>query len=425
MGVINASLIRLFFLAFICSVWAIAPLGPAEAQSKKAVVKKGKAPKRGSEMRYPPGPPPPPPPEQRYPPMPPEKCVFGNSEFKDLHQQIAKPPARDNAFLMAFHHEEYGSLDCSNCKKNHLKNSLEDLKKISSTEVIRRECVIAALSRSVPEVSNHICQTDSGEPTNVGKDNNICITRGIIDYTHWGINKTFACLSAASGEKFDARFFFKKLNNESGARFFIGNNNGKGIGQLTSFGSGEMVGPPYGGAKILAAVAKSEDPNCAPFKEILSKEFQFGHKTRQCAIGVESGDWEGSDCGKYENGVARVCQLVGAGQGFGRNLLFAGTLYLMYKQDVKNLLAEQPRLLASNDVVAHLTLIRYSRFGVPGARAGASAIRGMSPTDAVKVLENNPYISETNRSMRDVLAQLDESLKEGNRSDLKGDPCVE
>src|SRR5690606_38896127 len=78
-----------------------------------------------------------------------------------------------------------------------------------------------------------------------------CITEDMVDYVHWAINKGIDCINSIAQDPVDADLTFKKILRESKFGFYISNDNGKGLGQLTSIAMVEMAKPQHAGYRYI------------------------------------------------------------------------------------------------------------------------------------------------------------------------------
>lgn len=190
-------------------------------------------------------------------------------------------------------------------------------------------CIAASLQRDGGS-NQWKCKTRTSSPKLI--EETPCLRKEEVRYIAWLTNSAIQCLNSM-GQNIKPEIVFSLINNESGFRFFVGSEGGKGILQLTTKGKEEVLPPKKKkGLKespILGAIQNASNPSCMPFKKSLSK-FN-AEETRM-----------------------NTCQLLSPGEGFANSLMLSLILYLTYrgpaaeKNIPENLLPEKSETLSKD-----------------------------------------------------------------------------
>lgn len=226
----------------------------------------------------------------------------------------------------------------------------KDVKKIIATQArvkqIKVECIEASLQREVGNVG-YACSGNTSKRFDNAGASSPCLNRETVDYLHFALNQALQCMSDGRSP-IDPRFILKKINNETAFNFYVAYNGGVGIGQLTSIPVKEIAGWKEdgemiegNGSHILEELRKSQNPSCAPFKEIVKNDL------------LQPPPRPGAP--------KNYCTWVNPGTGIARSLVYSLGYYVHVRDNIIKpaLKSRAPKLAQNTDVVNYMTLVAY------------------------------------------------------------------
>lgn len=286
----------------------------------------------------------------------------------------------------------------------------ESVTKPSAT-FIKKECVEASLQRDIDQ-KGYTCEGNTAkEFNNSAEGNTPCLNRYSVDYIHFSVNLALKCF-ATLRDPIDARFLLKKINTETGFNFFLGSSGGVGMGQLTRWPVKEIAGQKKleGNARqIFEDLAKSEDPACKPFKQVVEADLKTPPPIPP---------------------INHVCKYVSTNDGLARNLAY-GLGYFIYNRDevIKPFLRQKnisKDLVRSKELVNYATLLSYGPDGPEGAKAFMDSNRFKKGTvdQGIRALKSADYVNTANERYKSQLLPFFKPGEEPSNEDLKGSSCV-
>lgn len=299
-------------------------------------------------------------------------------------------------------------------------DGISSLTKEAAPKVIKKECIEASLQREVVN-TGYICYDQKATPFQSSGSNTPCLNQQSVDYLHFALNKAVSCLSRTN-DPIDPRFILKKINNETAFNFFLAYSQGVGIGQLTSYPVRELAGwyqkgkfNPGNARYILEDLAKNEDPECNPFKQIAEKDLVNNPLKPQ-----------GKRTATMNRGA--YCNFVSPGAGLTRSLVYSLGYYVYLRdQIVKPAVAQRsPGLVREKELINNLTLIAYGPGGTVEMKALIAQHRlGKNSAAAVnaKLKTSSTYLKATEAKMRELLKIADPTAPI-NDAALRGDKCL-
>jgi hypothetical protein len=288
---------------------------------------------------------------------------------------------------------------------------------------IKKECVKASLNRNSGGIG-YTCGTGKPVEFTNREASSACLSNRVVDYITWATNEAIQCMSPP-GAPIDPRVVLKKFNSESGFNYFLAQDIGKGIGQLVEdpvldmggwYGKNRKTGKTEwndgNGKPILRAIAASENPACAPFKEIIQDELDQSPPPLP---------------GSKKN----YCSWISTGEGFGRSLVYSiGYFLLARDRYVKPALKKAaPKLAENPEVLNYFTLVAYGPKGQSEAKAMIDDLRISNKTTPAKAKEmirkNSNYVDKFESRMGELQNNLGKTDDEITPEDQRGDTCVQ
>ena len=286
---------------------------------------------------------------------------------------------------------------------------------------IKKECIEASLQR---EIKGEGFSCLDGKPQAFANSSNTpCLNQKMVDYIHFALNEGINCISSVRGAPLDSRFIFKKINTETAFNFFLANLGGKGLGQLTGTLVDDVAGvmkngklAPGRGSYILKGIANSDNPACAPFKNIAAQDT----KKAPPAPGT----------------AANYCSWLSPGDGLARNIMYAlGYYAFTYDKVITPFVKKNAPALAKNpDALNYLTLVAYGPLGTAEAFALVRTKRlknEPNPANAIpKIIQGSSYLQDAEDRMNEMLNKRDGIFSSQGRPDYpaiekKGATCVQ
>lgn len=278
---------------------------------------------------------------------------------------------------------------------------------------IDRKCLDASIKRDIAG-DGYQC-TAKGKIKFKNSPNSPCYTPHVADFVQFTLNEGIECLSQGR-EPIDARIILKKLNLETGFNFYMANDGGKGIGQLTDPPIKDLSGWTENGKfrkgdaqHILKGIAESKSPYCKSFKSMAEEDLKSP--------------------APLPGNPANYCHWVNPGNGVARNIMYALGYFIHLRDDLigPHLKAKGPQFAKDPDVLNYFTMIGYGPKGQRYAKALMDTFRLKSvkqSSDEVKkkILAHSAYVSSAEKKMSELLDKL--NIKSPTKDDKKGDLCV-
>lgn len=279
---------------------------------------------------------------------------------------------------------------------------------------IRKDCIEASLQRS-PGNRGYSCYSKKKGSFDNSGSTTPCLNQKTVDLVHFAMNEAISCMSSGRNP-IDARFIFKKINNETAFNFYVAYGGGKGIGQLTSDAVNEIAGWNEGGKfmqgnafYILEDLMKSDNPACAPFKEILKDDLKSPPPSP----------------GNARNN----CTWVAPGAGLARNLIYGLGYYIHMRDQVIRpyLQRKAPKLAQNRETLSYLTLVAYGPGGMREAKSLIDRLRLSNSSIASdvknKIVSKNTYVRNTESKMKEFVQIY--QPEDATPADFRGDTCME
>lgn len=277
---------------------------------------------------------------------------------------------------------------------------------------IKKQCVIAGLRREVDKQA-YVCGK-LRQPQSV-QDDIPCVDDYVADYIRFGLNEGIRCVSDTIG-RLDTEFIIKKINNESGFIYFMGDGNGVGLGQLTSYPIKDLLGYvdknknyQNGNARsIIQSIVDSKSPHCSVFKPLIKGDLER-------KVNPDPSDKK------------NICKWVDSGEGLSRNLIYslAYYAYLKYKV-IPSLFDSGHKALENRKIMNYLTLIAYGPEGLKYAKVLAQKMnrKGINTREMERILlKGSRYLADTESKYKELLTNV---RKQGNMTVYNPEfSCVE
>lgn len=305
---------------------------------------------------------------------------------------------------------------CLTCElgeaKNPLKEAAAQSKELSAAARphIKNECIEASLKREGTASAGRLCNGSNAE-----SKEDPCVSQEVADYISFAVNEAMACV--ATYTDLEPRWMLKKLNHDSGFRFWTSSEDRLGLGRVSAGRRRDIAGwlgrrangttvtvPRRSGA--LEKLARSKDPACAPFQKILAKEKPIA-----------------------ANGKGDECAFQSLGAGLARNLIYALNAFADLRDEdvVPELKSYNAELANDRELVQQLAIIADSPFGMGGVSAFLNGERikpETKPADLLKKLQDHAVLKENLESHRDLLKKLDPKKENLSDAEKDGSTCV-
>lgn len=353
-----------------------------------------------------------------------DKSGKKGAQNQDINKSLA---ASQDPLKKAFQKHQWGlkhdmeylaACDAGGIQATALKTLDKDIKKITATQSrvkqIKVECIEASLQREVGNVGYSCSGGTSKRFENAGASSP-CLNRETVDYLHFALNQALQCMSDGRSP-IDPRFILKKINNETAFNFYIAYSGGVGIGQLTSIPVKEIAGwkedgelVEGNGSHILEDLRKSQNPACAPFKEVVKNDF------------LQPPPRPGAQ--------KNYCTWVNPGTGIARSLIYSLGYYVHVRDNIVKpaLQSRSPKLAQNPDVVNYMTLVAYGPDGPSEAKSLIRRLRlsnASPPGETInRIIRSNAYVKQTESKMTELLQELNPE-KAPTPADKKGDTCL-
>lgn len=185
---------------------------------------------------------------------------------------------------------------------------------------IRPECIAASMMRFVPN-NGYICKSPTdATPKAIEADDldQPCMTPAVVNHVTWVVNQALSCMGALN-EPISPEIIYRKINGETGFKFYKAYSGGVGIGQLISDGAARQVLSDR--TPIFDVFKKSREPACQPLKQsVLNAERRLetvpGSRAPSASVNAVTQDLVPKN----------YCNLVSTGQGLAANIMIS----LMY-----------------------------------------------------------------------------------------------
>lgn len=294
------------------------------------------------------------------------KCINPQTQNKALIAQFTSGVQEDNSFIEAYYKSK-NMLSC-NCSSKTLSEVVTSMKdKITSK--IDKQCVkqsMVNLPNTLKSTNRILCERNgqSSRPLPIkSKKQDLCIDDEVVDYVNWAVNEAVQCVNSLTDRPVPPEITFMKLNRESKFGFYLQYHGGIGIAQMTTAGvNGVVENAPH-----LIDKAK-QSKSCESFHQLLEKPLQY-----------------------TKGGAVRHCQLLGVGEGVGRNLFLGLALLIHHRDTGINALGKwfNRRGLTDNNKINYLSFISYGRNGYAASKQAFDLIRYKAAVQKNPKLKND------------------------------------
>lgn len=276
-------------------------------------------------------------------------------------------------------------------------------------QAIKKQCVLASMQRAV-EKKSFVCNSNR-RPAQI-EDEIPCVDDYVANYVRFALNEGIRCVSATIG-RIDPDVILKKINNESGFMYFLGDKYGVGLGQLTSDPIKDLLGyninnkyEEGNGRSIIERLANSKDEHCAVFKPILRNDLK---SKKDPAPAME------------------VCRWLDSGDGLARNIIYS-LAYFSYLQTkvIPSIVGTDSAVAKYPEVINQLALVAYGPEGRVLASKIATKINQKSWSQQrmlQAIQKESQYLKDTDEKYKELLVLA--SKKEGPKVYKTHFSCVE
>lgn len=294
------------------------------------------------------------------------KCINKHTQNTALIDQFASGVQQDNSFLEAYYKsKEMLSCNCNNNQLSEIVSSMkDDIKPKLDKQCVKRS--MANLPNTLKSTNRILCKRNgqSSRPLPIkSKSQDLCIDEEVVNYVSWAVNEAIDCVNSITDSPVQPEITFMKLNRESKFGFYLQYNGGIGIAQMTTAG---VNGVAENAPELIEKAKTSKQ--CESFHELLSKPLQY-----------------------TKSGSVRHCQLLGIGEGVGRNLFLGLALLVHHRDTGVNALAKwfNRRGVTDKDKINYLSFISYGRNGYAASKDAFDVIRYKAAVQKDPKLKSN------------------------------------
>jgi hypothetical protein len=244
---------------------------------------------------------------------------------------------------------------------------------------IRPECIAASMNRSVPN-DGYICKGPADQNPKVIDQQDKeqpCLTPDVVNHVTWVVNQALSCMGALN-QPINPEIIYRKINGETGFKFYKAYSGGVGIGQLISAGATRQV--LSDNTPIYEVFKNSREPACQPLKKsVLDAERRLEAQPGGRGRSISNMPAPKDNAKTQDLSPKNYCNLVSTTQGLAAGMMislmyFAHTRSQYVENDVRGILGGA----GINDLLQQQKFIDLTTLAAYGPR-GNNGVGDMLP----------------------------------------------